>query len=425
MVRRKKTALRILATCMMCCAYLAIPKTGLGGLFSSSSPNDLMRNLAVSIEKSVHSSEDGTERSPFQKARILSEVLPAFRLGTALHKISSEFREGGGNGDSTSSTSRALSTWDGSTCEWEPGEPITGDVFSTFIVGFPGSGKRLAWQLMEALSGAVSGDDWNHSLNNYNVAFMKGSFPQHESNVWTWGSSMDQSEFISQWPARLFQLCTHAWYLLTSTIFYLPRITCRLVFVGVLMLRHPAEAIRSYRDVRYELGYSATWQESHARKEQTYGFEGPMEHFYWWKQDGGFTLEMKLWSWFIDFWMEAGISRNKEHELVDQTYQSYNPKKYKLIGYDYNNQIGVNTNVVIGEDTSQPMYEDTTQPPIGEDTNVVVGQEFVGYDYDNILYYNETFNVTYDANNTVISNETVQVPTYAPVYQDVYKQICK
>ena len=50
MVRRKKTALRILATCMMCCAYLAIPKTGLGGLFSSSSPNDLMRNLAVSIE---------------------------------------------------------------------------------------------------------------------------------------------------------------------------------------------------------------------------------------------------------------------------------------------------------------------------------------------------------------------------------------
>lgn len=192
--RRKKTATQLLAVCMMCCGYLAIPETG-SGLFSSSAAGDAFRNLAVSIEKSVHSSSDVTERSPFEKAQVLSEAMPAFRLGTGLHKASPEFRDAASpNGDNAS---RALSTWDGTTCEWEPGEPITGDVYSTFVVGFPGSGKRLAWQLMEALTGAVSGDDWNHSLNNYNVAFMKGSFPQHESSVWLWGSEMDQSESIS------------------------------------------------------------------------------------------------------------------------------------------------------------------------------------------------------------------------------------
>ena len=191
--RRKKAATQLLAVCMMCCGYLAIPKTG-RGVFSPSVASDVFRNLAVSIEKSVHTSSDGTERSPFEKAQILSEAMPAFRLGTDLHKTEAEFRDAASDGDNAN---RALSTWDGATCEWEPGEPITSDVFSTFIVGFPGTGKRLAWQLMEALTGAVSGDDWNHSLNNYNVAFMKGSFPQHESSVWLWGSEMDQSESIS------------------------------------------------------------------------------------------------------------------------------------------------------------------------------------------------------------------------------------
>ena len=203
--RRKKAATQLLAVCMMCCGYLAIPKAG-SGLFSSfssssSAAGDVFRNLAVSIEKSVHTAADGTERSPFQTAQVLSEAMPAFRLGTGLHKASPEYRDATRDGDNTS---RALSTWDGAACEWEPGEPITGDVFSTFIVGFPGSGKRLAWQLMEALSGAVSGDDWNHSLNNYNVAFMKGSFPQHESSVWLWGSEMDQSESISLRSCLLF-----------------------------------------------------------------------------------------------------------------------------------------------------------------------------------------------------------------------------
>ena len=193
-LRREKVAIRLLSVCMMFCGYLAIPKTGGGLFFSSSSPADFMRNLAVSAEKSVHSAADGKERSPFQKAQILSEVLPAFRLGTDLHKVSPEFRDAGDKGGDNAS--RSLSTWDGTSCVWEPGEAITGDVSSTFIVGFPGSGKRLAWQLMEALTGAVSGDDWNHSLEGTNVAFMKGSFPQHESSVWLWGSDMDQSELV-------------------------------------------------------------------------------------------------------------------------------------------------------------------------------------------------------------------------------------
>ena len=191
------------------------------------------------------------------------------------------------------------------------------------------------------------------------------------------------------------------------------------------MLRHPADAIRSYRDVRYELAYSSNWAESHAQKENTYSYEGPMEHFYWWKQDGGFIQEMKLWSWFIDFWMEEGVARNKDHELVRTKEVSYEPKQYKVIGYNYDNQIGVNTNNQIGDDTSQPQYEDTSQPSNGVDTNVVVGTELVGYNYDIILYYEDAFNVTYDENGTVVTNETIQVPVYEPIYQDIYKKTCE
>lgn len=192
------------------------------------------------------------------------------------------------------------------------------------------------------------------------------------------------------------------------------------------MLRHPKDAIVSYRDVRYELAYSSNWEESHAWKENTYSYEGPMEHFYWWKQDGGFTQEMKLWSWFIDFWMENGISRNKEHELVRTKEVSTG---MQFVGYNYDNQIGVDTNIIIGDDTSQPQYEDTTQPSNGVDTNVIVGYEetLVGYDNETILYLEDSFNVTYDENGTVVTNETIQVPVYAPIYEDtpIYKKTCK
>lgn len=44
-------------------------------------------------------------------------------------------------------------------CEWEEGQPVTSPVFSTFLVAFPGTGKRLAWQLMEALTGAIAGGE--------------------------------------------------------------------------------------------------------------------------------------------------------------------------------------------------------------------------------------------------------------------------
>ena len=73
---------------------------------------------------------------------------------------------------------------------------------------------------MEALTGAVSGDDWNHSQNQYNVAFMKGSFPQHESSVWLWGDEMDQSE-SSQCHYNLASVSSERRYLMScARIFF-------------------------------------------------------------------------------------------------------------------------------------------------------------------------------------------------------------
>eukprot|EP00957_Ditylum_brightwellii_P192740 14675868-Ditylum_brightwellii.AAC.1 len=48
-------------------------------------------------------------------------------------------------------------------CEWTPPEPLdpNQNPARTLLVSYPGSGERLAWRIIEALTGTVVGDDWD------------------------------------------------------------------------------------------------------------------------------------------------------------------------------------------------------------------------------------------------------------------------
>ena len=125
-------------------------------------------------------------------------------------------------------------------------------------------------------------DDWNHSEQGYNVVSMKGAFPHHESSQWLWSDQMNQA---------------------------------------ILMIRNPRDTLISYRDVRYEINYAPTWGASHPFNMFTYLKQEPIANFDEWKRAGDSKygnnghLEIRMWSWHIDWWMEGGLRRNLNHDV--------------------------------------------------------------------------------------------------------------
>lgn len=156
-------------------------------------------------------------------------------------------------------------------CEWTA--PVTANTTkqntTTLLVSYPGSGKRLCWRILEALTGYVSGDDWNLSLEGYDTLFMKTSYP-HPEGVWGWGDSMDQV---------------------------------------ILLIRNPRWAIPSYHTMRYEIDYSTSWDQSYAQISDTYTMRPPDVMWVPWRNER-FNTELDRWAWHIDFWMQDGLRRN-------------------------------------------------------------------------------------------------------------------
>lgn len=152
-------------------------------------------------------------------------------------------------------------------CEWTA--PVQADITkhntTTLLASFPGSGKRLCWRVFEALTGYVTGDDWNLSLEGYKTLFIKTSYPHHEG-IWGWGDSMDQV---------------------------------------ILLIRSPRWAIPSYHTIRYEIDYSTTWDHSYSQISDTYTMRPPNVLWAAWR-DERFYKELYDWSWLIDFWMQDG-----------------------------------------------------------------------------------------------------------------------
>mmetsp|Transcript_28280 Transcript_28280/g.41033 ORF Transcript_28280/g.41033 Transcript_28280/m.41033 type:complete len:332 (-) Transcript_28280:687-1682(-) len=52
-----------------------------------------------------------------------------------------------------------------------------------FVASYPGSGARMTWNLIEALTGLVTGDDWNTNGHGRNVVTVKTHYPQKNGQL--------------------------------------------------------------------------------------------------------------------------------------------------------------------------------------------------------------------------------------------------
>lgn len=156
-------------------------------------------------------------------------------------------------------------------CQWTAPEPLNiSDIgnTTTLLASYPGSGKRLGWRILEALTGVVTGDDWDLSQEGQHVLTMKSSYP-HPEGKWSWGNLMDQE---------------------------------------MLLIRNPRYALPSYHTIRYELNFSQNWAQSYERINFTYTERPAVEMWEEWR-DLRFDREMDRWCWYIDYWMSNGRFR--------------------------------------------------------------------------------------------------------------------
>ena len=58
-----------------------------------------------------------------------------------------------------------------------PQKPPT-DVEITYAASYPGCGARMTWNLVEALTGLETGDDWNNNGRGEEVVTVKTHYPQ-------------------------------------------------------------------------------------------------------------------------------------------------------------------------------------------------------------------------------------------------------
>merc|ERR1712232_930224 len=97
---------------------------------------------------------------------------------------------------------------DGS-CQWtqavpydESAEGKDGVVpFGTVVASYPGSGIRMTWQLIEALTGIMVGDEFEFTDDNNgnDIALAKTSYPHYEG-MWSFDDTMDQIIYVIRNP---------------------------------------------------------------------------------------------------------------------------------------------------------------------------------------------------------------------------------
>mmetsp|Transcript_27549 Transcript_27549/g.56435 ORF Transcript_27549/g.56435 Transcript_27549/m.56435 type:complete len:576 (-) Transcript_27549:152-1879(-) len=157
---------------------------------------------------------------------------------------------------------------------WEPIPRPT-----TLFAGYPGSGKRLAWMMIEALTGYVAGDDWDLSQHGLHVISLKTGYP-HKEGKWGWGDYMDQV---------------------------------------ILEVRNPRWAIPSYHTMRTELDWSETWGESFFRIPWVYTKRPPNQEWEAWR-DANFDEEVVSYGRYIDFWMSGGAMPQDDGSTVQDLH---------------------------------------------------------------------------------------------------------
>jgi len=138
-------------------------------------------------------------------------------------------------------------------CEIRPAMAPKHPVTPTFTASFPGSGAKMTWNLIEAITGLVTGDDFQLNGHN-NMVSIKTHYPSHE------GREVPGAENI-------------------------PR--------TILLLRHPLHSIPSYYNYLFEM-------ENHLENHST---RAPLEAWIAWR-DANFDRQLQVWKKHTEYWMD-------------------------------------------------------------------------------------------------------------------------
>eukprot|EP00979_Chaetoceros_neogracilis_P001061 scaffold193_cov239-Chaetoceros_neogracile.AAC.6 len=143
----------------------------------------------------------------------------------------------------------------------------------TLLAGFPGSGKRFTYAVIEGLTDNRVADDWGFSGND-NGNIIKTSYP-HPEGTWSYADGMDQS---------------------------------------LLLIRNPRWAIPSYHNMKFELDFAMTWLDSYAMLPNVYTVRPSVASWETWRDEHALD-ELNKWVEFVDFWMTGG---RKSNGIMDQ-----------------------------------------------------------------------------------------------------------
>mmetsp|Transcript_2226 Transcript_2226/g.2059 ORF Transcript_2226/g.2059 Transcript_2226/m.2059 type:complete len:329 (-) Transcript_2226:137-1123(-) len=165
----------------------------------------------------------------------------------------------------------------------EPGP----EVKPVFAASYPGSGARMTWNLIEALTGLVTGDEWYSNGRVKDVVTVKTHHPHDQGRKIPWANEIERA---------------------------------------FLLIRNPMKAIPSYHNFLYEF----------ENKLENHSTRAPVEAWIKWR-DQFFISQLEVWKNHMEFWLDSYDPKNR---IVVPYEHLINPTQGPLVTEELNEFLG-------------------------------------------------------------------------------------
>jgi len=189
-------------------------------------------------------------------------------------------------------------------------------IAQTWQASFPGSGARMTWMLIEALTGIRSNDDYDHRERGYeNVVAVKTHYPVKDARR--------KHNILDPLFGR-----------------------------AIVILRNPMNAIPSYFNLQYE----------HLNHLPNHSTRGPNEDWIIYREDpGGYPYQLPKYEAFVEYWMEKY------------------PERHQLLLVSYEDLTGNSTGPIVATQIANFLGETEGVDPIAAESIPCVWETIVNY----------------------------------------------
>jgi len=167
-------------------------------------------------------------------------------------------------------------------CFVTPSVAAPPDIRPVFSASYPGSGARMTWNLIEAITGIVTGDDWNTNGWGKQVVSVKTHYPHPHGNKLSWEAEIERA---------------------------------------FIVVRSPIKAIPSFHNFLHEFQNNL----------ENHSLRAPVEDWIRWR-DNAFSVEVKEWRRHLEYYL-ARFPANKRLVVSyeDLTNENTGPRVSKQI----------------------------------------------------------------------------------------------